>query len=108
MRLAQRQPDGSSLREHLLAAQAASGRADEQLAETVPPECAALWGAFVDLSSARPQGLGGAGAMPPSELLAWQHLHGVALTSWEIDTLAAMDRAALAVAAEHNTPKGKA
>lgn len=108
MRLAQRQPDGGTLREHLLAAQAAGGRADERLAETVPPECAALWGAFVDLSSARPQGLSGATAVPPSELQAWQRLHGVALTSWEIDTLAAMDRAALAVAAEHNNNKAKA
>ena len=102
MRLALRQPDGSTLRDHLQAAATATGRPDEQLSARVPPDGSALWAAFVDLSAARPVGMGGAGAVPPSEVLAWQQLQGLRLSPWEIDTLGAMDRASLAIAADHN------
>jgi hypothetical protein len=95
MQLMQRQADGSPLRAHLLAAAEAGAAADPRLLERVPPAGAALWAAWCDLASARPVGMA-AGAVPPSEVLAWQQLHGVRLTSWEVDTLAAMDRAALA------------
>jgi hypothetical protein len=56
--------------------------------------------AFAELSAARPLGLGAAGAIPPSEIAAWCALHGVRLTSWELDTLSAIDRACLATSAQ--------
>jgi hypothetical protein len=40
-------------------------------------------------------------AITPADMLAWQQLHGVRFTAWEVDTLQAMDRAALATAAQH-------
>ena len=49
-----------------------------------PPEMAALWGAFISLGD----GFG------PSDVLAWQTLHGVTLTPWEAETLLIMSRAA--------------
>lgn len=111
MQLALRERDGATLREHLQAAVAAGGAVDPRLTAEPPPEGSALWSVFVDLSSARPMGMGGAGTVPPSEILAWQQLHGVQLSGWELDTLAAMDRAAMAVQAEHqraNSPANNA
>lgn len=107
MQLGARQPDGASLREHLQSGAAQTGRADPRLLAAVPAAGAALWQAFIDLASARPAHMGGAGAIPPSELQAWQQLHGLRLSPWEIDTLAAMDRAALAAMAEHGRKGSK-
>ena len=99
MQLGQRQGGGGTLREHLHAAAQSTGTVDPMLTELqVPAGCTALWAAFVDLSMARPSGMGPS-AIPPSEVLAWQQLHGLRLTSWELDTLAAMDRAGLAISA---------
>lgn len=99
MQLAARQPDGSSLRQHLQAAANAGARPDPRLSSTVPEWGQALWNAFIALDASRPAGLS-RGAIPPSELLAWQQLMGVTLTPWESETLLAMDRAAMAAAAE--------
>lgn len=99
MQLATRQSDGSTLREHLQSAAAQGQPADPRLGAGAPPQCAALWDAFVALNGARPSGMG-ASAIPPSEIVAWQQLHGVRLTPWEADTLQAMDRAVLALSNE--------
>lgn len=99
MRLAARQPDGSTLRDHLLAAAAAGVTADPLLQRRAPPAGAVLWEAFVTLNGARHAGMT-PGPILPSEVLAWQQLIGVRLTAWEADTLLAMDRAALAEAAK--------
>ena len=96
MRLVQRLPDGATRRDHLIAAAAATGRAEPELLERVPDGCSTLWRAFCDLSSARASGFGAA-AVPHSEVLAWQQLHDVRLTGWESDTLRAMDIAALRI-----------
>jgi hypothetical protein len=95
MRLAARLPDGSTLRQHLQAA----GATDPRLTAMPPAGCDGIWRAFCDLNAARPVGMG-AGAVPPSEIDAWQRLHGVRLSPWEVETLMLMDRAALAVMAE--------
>lgn len=42
----------------------------------------------------------GASAIPQSEIRAWMDNHGVELTPWEIETLQALDQAALAAIAE--------
>jgi hypothetical protein len=96
VQLSTRQSDGSTLREHLQVAADNGTRADPRLGAAVPPEMAALWAAFVALDNARPAGMGKS-AIPPSELIAWQQLHGVRLTPWEAETLMAMDRAVLAL-----------
>lgn len=108
MRLGARQPDGHTLRAHLQAAARSTGHIDPMLTKTrVPPSCSLLWQAYVELDGSRPIGLGGAGSIPQSEVLAWQVNNGVRLNPWEMSTLAAMDRAALDVAAEEAAKKRK-
>jgi hypothetical protein len=96
VRLSHLRPDGTTLRQHLQAAANDTGRADPRLASRVPAEAAALWDAFVSMSGSRQ----GGAAIAPSEIVAWQQLHGVRLSSWEVDTIARIDRAALAAHAE--------
>lgn len=100
MRLSAREPDGSTLRQHLQQAAQAAGRVDPQLLRRVPRWAGPLWAAFGELAGSRPQGMSGSGAIPYAEIEAWQRLHGVRLTAWEVDTIVAMDHATLGVAAE--------
>jgi len=100
MQLQHRQPDGSTLRQHLQAAAAVGGAPDPRLLQTVPPAGTALWAAFCALNDSRPLGLGGAGAIPMSEVHAWSQAYGVQLSPWELDTLRAMDAAAMAAEAQ--------
>lgn len=95
MRLSARQPDGATLREHLQAAAASGMRPDPLLLHRPPPACANVWDAFAMLHAARPVGMA-PGAITPSEIVAWQQLVGVTLNPWEVETLMAMDRAAMA------------
>jgi hypothetical protein len=53
----------------------------------VPEAGAPLWEVFCALAS-------GDAPLRMSELEAWQRLHGVVLSGWEIDTLVEMDHAA--------------
>ena len=105
MQLQHKQADGKPLRDHLLAA-AAAGRALHPLLAEQPPECVTwLWNAHCELTAARPAGLAGDRPTPATEVLAWQALQGVRLSPWDVDTLAAMDRAALQMAAEQREAK---
>jgi hypothetical protein len=99
MMLAQRQPDGCTTAEHLRAVAASTGVIDPALQVQVPREGAALWTAFCDLASERLPGMAPA-AIQGAQIESWQRLSGVVLTPWEVDTLRAMDRAALAVASK--------
>lgn len=99
MNLSHREPDGATLRQHLQAAAKATGHTDPRLLHTVPQGCSALWSAFAELNACRPLGMGAVGAIPLGEVEAWQRLHGVQLSPWEVDTLTAMDRAAIGVMA---------
>jgi len=97
-RLGRRRPDGTTERDHLIAYQQSTGKVPEEL--QVPPVPAGvehLWAAFVDLSGARAPSAGGASPIVLSEIVAWQQLHGVGLVSWDVDTILAVDRAAMAV-----------
>lgn len=108
MQLMRRQPDGATLRQHLQRAAELTGQPDPRLQRRVPPAGAALWETFCELAAARPAGMG-PGAVPMAELQAWQQLHGVRLTPWEVGTLLAMDRAALAaMAGAANDDRGRA
>jgi hypothetical protein len=97
MRLGQRQPDGCTLREHLQAAVVATGKPNPVLALALPVCVTGLWQAFCEM--ARPVGMA-AGAIPAVEIEAWQRLSGVTLSPWEVDTLRAMDRAAMSAMSE--------
>lgn len=54
-----------------------------------------LWDAFLDLSASRAPAMSGLSAITYAEIVAWQQAHRVRLTSWEIDTLRAVDAAAI-------------
>jgi hypothetical protein len=71
----------------------------ESLTVELPPCLLTLWEFFKELNGRRPAAMG----MSPisnQELESWQRNHGVVLTPWEIDTIFAMDTAAMAVVAE--------
>ena len=103
MQLLRRQPDGQPLRAHLLAGAAATGVADPRLSRRPPAPGLALWDAWCQLASSRPPSMGEPAAVPLSEIVAWQALNGIRLTHWELDTLVAMDRAAVAALAAKAT-----
>ena len=107
MHLSERMPDGATLRDHLIAAAGNTGRPDPRLAARLPAGVDLLWQAFLDLNAARPSNGFGVGAIPPSEVVAWCALRGVRLSPWEVETLAAVDRAALAVMAEQQSKKAR-
>jgi hypothetical protein len=94
MRLSERM-EGGTLRQHLQQLHAQTGQLDPELAEELPAEAAALWGAYLQLSASRARGFGPS-AITYVEIEAWQRLQGVQLTPWELDTLTAMDLAAMA------------
>lgn len=82
------------------------GRLDPLLQVHVPSAASELWAVFLELGNCRPSGFGGMSAVPQTEIQAWQANHGVRLTPWELETLAAMDRAAInAHAASQPGPK---
>lgn len=94
MRLSQRQADGTPLRAHLMAELRATGQPDPLLTARVPAHGQALWYAYCEMAAARPAGLGVSG-VASAEIEAWQRLASVRLTPWEVDTLRAIDQAAL-------------
>lgn len=112
MQLSRRQSDGQPLRVHLEAEARATGQPHPLLAARVPMAGQGLWEVYCDIAASRPVGMGPS-VVPSSEYVAWQSITGVRLSPWEVDTLRAMDRAAVAALAEaapnHTTPhpKGK-
>jgi hypothetical protein len=86
------------LREHLQA-MAAHGRVDPLLEPVpIPPEVRPLWDVFVTLAACRRSGGMGASALCLADIDAWCRLVGATLTPWELETLIAVDAAALAAA----------
>ena len=99
------QGDGASLRTHLQRLYVNTGVLPEQLqGPECPPQCAHLWHVFRTLGRTH-----GGDALAPllqTELQAWQANHGVWLSSWEIDTLYALDNVAAQVRAQHKNEQG--
>lgn len=106
MHLGERMADGATLRDHLIVAAANTGRADPRVGACPPVGAEILWQVFIDLHGSRPSGFGAA-AIAPSEVVAWCALHGVRLTPWEVDTLAAVDRAVVAVMNKQQAEKAR-
>jgi hypothetical protein len=101
IRLSRKLPDGSTEREHLVAAARQTRNWAALALPPLPAGCSFIWRAFNEISYGRPsQG----GPVPPSEIEAWQRLSGVRLSPWEIDTVHELDRLALRIHAE-NEPK---
>lgn len=101
MQLGVRQSDGRPLREHLLSAQRGDGYTHPLLQDDpLPPGGHELFNLVIELGESRPQGMGPAGAIPPSEILAWQQLHGVRLSPWAVTTIRDIDRAMRSAAAK--------
>jgi hypothetical protein len=66
----------------------------------IPAGCGQLWTIFLQLNASRGSAGMGPAAISPVDLLAWQQLQHVEFTPWEIDTLMALDRVAMASASE--------
>ena len=97
MQLGAAQGDGASLRTHLQRLRNNTGRIDPLLVAVnrpLPAGVAHLWDAFVALSATRAPAFEGLAAITCTEIEAWQRLHGLRLTPWEVETLLAVDRAA--------------
>lgn len=65
----------------------------------IPRAARALWDAFLSLASSRQTGFAPQ-ALTYVDVEAWCRLNRVTLTPWELDTLMALDAAALSVAAK--------
>lgn len=96
MQLDKAQGDGQTLRAHLIAASEHTGHPDPRLTRQAPKVCSELWRLYGTLNACRPPSMGGVVCVPPTEILALQQLHGITFTPWEVETLMAMDRAAVA------------
>lgn len=103
MQLAALQGDGAPLRTHLERLHRNTGKVHPLLAEGrrhVPPAVAALWQTFRTLSATRaPAGANGAlAAITCGDIAAWERVHRVRLTVWEVETILEADSALRAAA----------
>lgn len=99
-RLAARQGDGVSLRKHLQRAAAATGKPDPLLLVRWPSVGRPLWWAFNTM--ARQYGMSGPQPLSCSEIDAWQRLHGIRLTPWELEIIHGFDGVVMEVAARND------
>lgn len=104
--LSAKQPDGATLREHLEAVQARTGRVPATLANapTLPNGCELLWRAFLQLHGRRASSGFGPTPILYSEIDAYQRVTGHGLAAWEIGAILAADDAYFASMPK---PKGK-
>lgn len=88
MRLAERQPDGTRLRDHLEALERRGGRRHPLLdGPPLPAAAAHLWQWFLELRAAN------AAPLTFSEIRAWAALTGQWPRPWEVAALRALDAA---------------
>lgn len=100
MQLGAAQGDGATLRVHLQRLAASTGKVDPLLDVPAVPTCAAaLWHLWCSLNQTRPSGMGPS-PISHQEIAAACHLHGVQLSTWEVDTLIQLDGVALRHAGE--------
>ena len=94
-RLDTRNEDGTTLREHLEAAEKASPGVTRGVLKraTMPPELEFLWLWYLDLSTSR-QYAGMSGSplrLTHTEILAWATLHQIALEPWQLRAIRLID-----------------
>ena len=73
---------------------------DELDVPPVPLAASALWDTFLTLCASRGSGGFSPAPLTQADLWHWQRNQRVRLTAWELDTLQAMDRAALSTQSE--------
>lgn len=85
--------DGATLRAHLQRAARNTGERDPRLHVEWPRAGRPLWDAFRRMG--RSMTMNGPGPITPQDILAFQQLHGVRFTAWELDVIDAFDAVAL-------------
>lgn len=85
--------DGATLRTHLQRAVRNTGKPDPRLNIEWPRSGLPIWEAFRRIG--RSYGPGGPGPIQPENILAYQQLHGVRFTAWELEVIEALDAVAL-------------
>jgi hypothetical protein len=96
--LSERQGDGATLRTHLQRAARNTGASDPRLNIPWPRAARPIWEAFRGIG--RSITANGPGPIQPENILAYQQLHGVRFTPWELDVIDAFDAVALAALAK--------
>jgi hypothetical protein len=104
--LAERQEDGSTMRDHLKAFEKATGKAHPRLAAAprLPKGCEQVLADFMDLHGCRTSTGFGPAPISYLELDAWQRVNGLRLEAWEIDAIRAADEAYMAYVAKGRAP----
>ena len=91
--LSARQGDGATLRTHLQRLAKNTGEVDPQLNIEWPPVGRPIWEAFRRMG--RSMSFSGPGPITPQDILAYQTLHGVRFSSWELEVIEQFDAIAL-------------
>ena len=82
----------------MLAYEKATGRKTPELElPDLPDRCESIWNAFLMLNQTRPFAEGGCSGITWSEIHAWQSANHLRMSPWELDTIAALDRAVLPI-----------
>nr|WP_314540144.1 hypothetical protein [uncultured Massilia sp.] len=95
--------DGATLRTHLQRDAKNGNTPDPRLNIEWPRAGQAIWDAFRRMG--RSVTMGGAGPILPENILAYQQLHGVRFTAWELEVIEALDAVALEAMREQQDKK---
>lgn len=85
--------DGATLRTHLQRAAKIEGEADPRLNIVWPRAGRPIWDAFRRMG--RSMTMDGPGRITPQDILAFQQLHRVQFTDWELEVIEAFDAVAM-------------
>ena len=94
LRLARKAGNDGTVRDVLVQREKIRGERSDELDADVPQCCNELWRAFLCMHSQRDPGFSGVTPLSISEVRAYASLYQVRFTSWELDTLWAIDRVA--------------
>jgi hypothetical protein len=94
--------DGATLRTHLQRDAKNGGAPDPRLTIEWPALGRPIWDAFRRMG--RSVTMGGAGPILPENILAYQQLHGVRFTPWELEVIDAFDAVALEAMSKQQKP----
>lgn len=92
-RLSKRRKDGTTLRDHLLAAYRQSGIMPQELADapTCPQSASHVWMWFLELSATRQTSGFSVSPISYGEVEAWASLTGTITEPWEVTAIRAID-----------------
>jgi hypothetical protein len=94
--------------EHLQAVWRSTGKRPPELdVPELPPGTSEVWAAFCRLDNTRTSNGFGVDAITEARLVAWQQLHRVQLTPWEIECIQMLDILSMNDHAEQQQAKNK-